>query len=129
MYAFTTEVALPFEQAVEKFKQALATEKMGVVSEIDVQAVMKAKLGHEMPAYRILGACAPGLAKRVIESDRDAGSLLPCGVAAMAVDANTTRFAFQDPEIMSGVTDNATMKAVALEAKAMLLRVRDSLNA
>lgn len=129
MYAFTTEVALPFEQAVEKFKQALAAEKMGVVSEIDVQAVMKAKLGHEMPAYRILGACAPGLAKRVIESDRDAGSLLPCGVAAMAVDAHTTRFAFQDPEIMSGVTDNATMKAVALEAKAMLLRVRDSLNA
>lgn len=129
MYAFTTEVALPFEQAVEKFKQALAAEKMGVVSEIDVQAVMKAKLGHDMPAYRIIGACAPGLAKRVIESDRDAGSLLPCGVAAMAVDANTTRFAFQDPEIMSGVTDNATMKAVALEAKAMLLRVRDSLNA
>jgi len=128
MYAFTCEIPLPFEQAVEKFKQALAAEKMGVVSEIDVQAVMKAKLGHEMPPYRILGACAPGLAKRVIESDRDAGSMLPCGVAAMAVDAGTTRFAFQDPEIMSGVTDSAVMKDVSKEAKAMLLRVRDRLS-
>lgn len=129
MYAFTAEVALPFEQAIEKFRQALAEEKMGVVSEIDVQAVMKAKLNHDMPPYRILGACAPGLARRVIEAERDAGSLLPCGVAVMAVDAGTTRFAFQDPEIMSGVTDNATMQATALEAKAMLLRVRDRLAA
>ena len=128
MFAFTCEIPLPFEQAVEKFKQALAAEKMGVVSEIDVQAVMKAKIGHEMPPYRILGACAPGLAKQVIEADRDAGSLLPCGVAAMAVDANTTRFAFQDPEIMSGITDNEVMKNVAKEAKAMLLRVRDRLG-
>jgi uncharacterized protein (DUF302 family) len=128
MYAFTCEIALPFDQAVEKFKQALAAEKMGVVSEIDVQTVMKAKLNHDMPPYRILGACAPGLAKRVIESDRDAGSLLPCGVAAMALDSTTTRFAFQDPEIMSGVTDNEVMKAVAGEAKAMLMRVRDRLT-
>jgi uncharacterized protein (DUF302 family) len=128
MYAFTCEIPLPFEQAVEKFKQALAAEKMGVVSEIDVQALMKAKLGHEMPPYRILGACAPGLAKQVIESERDAGSMLPCGVAAMAVDANTTRFAFQDPEVMSGITDSAVMKNVAQQAKAMLLRVRDRLS-
>ncbi len=128
MYAFTVEVALPFDQAVEKFKQSLAAEKMGVISEIDVQAVMKAKLDHDMPPYRILGACAPGLAKRVIESDRDAGSMLPCGVAAMAVDANTTRFAFQDPEVMSSMTDNTVMKAVAVEAKAILMRVRDRLT-
>lgn len=129
MYAFTAEVALPFEQAIEKFRQTLAEEKMGVVSEIDVQAVMKAKLGHDMPPYRILGACAPGLARRVIEADRDAGSLLPCGVAVMSVDAGTTRFAFQDPEIMANVTDNATMRETALQAKAMLLRVRDRLAA
>jgi uncharacterized protein (DUF302 family) len=128
MYVFTCEIPLPFEQAVEKFKQALAAEKMGVVSEIDVQAVMKAKLGHDIPPYRILGACAPGLAKQVIESEPDAGSMLPCGVAARAVDAGTTRFAFQDPEVMSGVTDNAVMRSVALEAKAMLLRVRDRLS-
>jgi len=129
MFAFTAEVALPFEQAIEKFRQAMAEEKMGVVSEIDVQAVMKAKLNHDMPPYRILGACAPGLARRVIESDRDAGSLLPCGVAVMAVDAGTTRFAFQDPEVMSAVTDNATLRDTALEAKAMLMRVRDRLAA
>ena len=101
MYAFTCDVALPFDDAVEKFKQALAAEKMGVVSEINVAHIMKAKLNAEMP----------------------------CGVAAMALDANTTRFSFQDPETMAGVTDNAVMHEVAGEAKAMLLRVRDRLAA
>ena len=127
MFAFTVEVSLPIDQAIEKFTQALAAEKMGIVSDINVQGIMKAKLDHDMPAYRILGACAPGLARRVIESDRDAGSMLPCGVAVMAVDDKTTRFAFQDPIIMSGVTDNPVMKEVASEAKAMLERVRDRL--
>lgn len=128
MYAFTCDVALPFDQAVEKFKQALAAEKMGVVSEINVSHIMKAKLNAEMPPYSILGACAPGLAKRVIESDPNAGALLPCGVAAMALDAGNTRFSFQDPETMAGVTDNAVMHEVAREAKAMLLRVKDRLG-
>jgi len=128
MYAFTCDVSLPFEQAVEKFKQALAAEKMGVVSEINVAQIMKAKLDHDMAPYAILGACAPGLAKRVIESDPNAGALLPCGVAAMALDANTTRFSFQDPETMAGVTSNTVMQEVAKEAKAMLLRVKDNLG-
>jgi uncharacterized protein (DUF302 family) len=127
MYAFTCDVALPFDQAVEKFKQELAAEKMGVVSEINVQHIMKAKLNADMPPYTILGACAPGLAKRVIEAEPSAGALLPCGVAAMALDANTTRFSFQDPETMAGITDNLVMKEVAKEAKAMLLRVKDRL--
>ncbi len=127
MYAFTVEVALPIEAAIEKFTQALAAEKMGIVSDINVQGLMKAKLDHDMPAYRILGACAPGLARRVIESDRDAGSMLPCGVAVMAVSDTATRFAFQDPVAMSSMTDNPTMQEVAKEAKAMLERVRDRL--
>lgn len=127
MYAFTVDVALPFDAAIEKFKAALAAEKMGVVSDIDVAAIMKAKLDHEMAPYRILGACAPGLARRVIEADRDAGAMLPCGVAVMAVDANTTHFAFQDPTFMAKLTDNPVMQAVASEARAMLERVRDRL--
>jgi uncharacterized protein (DUF302 family) len=127
MYAFTVEVALPIEAAIEKFTQALAAEKMGIVSDINVQGIMKAKLDHDMPAYRILGACAPGLARRVVESDRDAGSMLPCGVAVMAVNDTATRFAFQDPVVLAGMTGNPTMQDVAKEAKAMLERVRDRL--
>lgn len=129
MYGFTTTLTgLSFDEALAKATAALKAEGFGVLSDVDIQRAMKEKLGTDMPPYRILGACAPGLAKRVIESDRDAGSMLPCGVAAMAVDANTTRFAFQDPEMMSSITDNPTMKAVALEAKAMLMRVRDRLS-
>jgi len=129
MYAFTCDVALPFDAAVEKFKQELAAEKMGVVSEINVQHIMKAKLNADMPAYAILGACAPGLAKRVIDAEPNAGALLPCGVAAMALDADHTRFSFQDPETMAGITDNPVMHEVAKEAKAMLMRVRGRLAA
>lgn len=128
MYAFTCDVALPFDQAVEKFKQELAAEKMGVVSEINVQHIMKAKLNADMPPYTILGACAPGLAKRVIEAEPNAGALLPCGVAAMALDANNTRFSFQDPETMAGITDNPVMQEVSREAKAMLMRVKARLG-
>ena len=127
MFAFSVEVGLPFEQAIEKFTQSLTAEKMGVVSDIDVQAIMKAKLGHDMPAYRILGACAPSLARRVIEAEPDAGSLLPCGVAVMAIDAGHTRFAFQDPEKMARMVDSPVMHEVAKEARAMLLRVKDRL--
>ena len=64
----------------------------------------------------------------MIESDPNAGALLPCGVAALAIDANTTRFSFQDPEAMASVTDNAVMHEVAKEAKAMLMRVKDNLG-
>jgi len=123
MFAFTVEVPLPIDQAMEKFTQALAAEKMGIVSEINVQGIMKAKLDHDMPPYRIIGACAPGLARRVIESDRDAGSMLPCGVAVMAVNDNTTRFAFQDPIFMAGLTDNPGFKEVSCKSKPMLERV------
>ncbi len=128
MYAFTCDVALPFEQAVEKFKQALGAEKMGVVSEVNVQQIMKAKLDVDMPAYTILGACAPGLARRVIEGEPNAGAMLPCGVTAMALDSGNTRFSFQDPESLLGLTGNPALLEVGREAKAILLRVKDRLS-
>lgn len=127
MYAFSIEVDLPVESAIEKFKTALAQEKMGVVSDIDVAGIMKNKLGHDMPAYRILGACAPGLARRVIEARPDVGAMLPCGVAVFEVAPGRTRFAFQDPDAIAGVVDDPAIAAVAAEARAMLMRVRDAL--
>jgi uncharacterized protein (DUF302 family) len=129
MFAFTLDISLPLEAAVGKLKEALAAEKMGVVSEIDVSALMKAKLDHDMPGYRIIGACAPGLARRVIEAEPNAGSLLPCGIAIFDIGEGTTRFAFQDPQIIGQVIGNPVIKEVAGEARAMLQRVRDRLAA
>ncbi|HNQ03062.1 MAG TPA: DUF302 domain-containing protein [Thiobacillaceae bacterium] len=128
MYAFTCDVALPFDQAVEKFKAALAAERMGVVSEVNVQQVMKAKLDVDIPAYTILGACAPGLARRVIETEPNAGAMLPCGVTAMALDTHNTRFSFQDPESLLGLTGDPGLLEVGREAKAILYRVKERLG-
>ena len=69
MYEFNTEFALPFDDAQAKLREALLAEQFGIVSEIDVQAVFKAKMGKEIPAYRILGACNPGLADRVLTAE------------------------------------------------------------
>lgn len=129
MYAHTVELALPIEQAIEKLKATLAEAKMGVVSEVDVQAIMKAKIGHDMPPYRLLGVCAPGIAKRVIEADRDAGALLPCGCCVYESAPGTTRIALQDPSGIASLSGNADIAAIMAEAQSQLAGVLATLRA
>lgn len=123
MYAHTVELALPIDQAIEQFKAALAEAKMGVVSEVDVQAIMKAKINHEIPPYRLLGVCAPGIAKRVLEADKDAGALLPCGCCAYEVSPGRTRFAIQDPATVAGLAGHADIAAAMADAQSHLAGV------
>ena len=129
MYAHTVELALPIEQAIEKLKATLAEAKMGVVSEVDVQAIMKTKIGHDMPPYRLLGVCAPGIAKRVIEADRDAGALLPCGCCVYESAPGTTRIALQDPAGIASLSGNADIAAIMAEAQSQLAGVLATLRA
>jgi uncharacterized protein (DUF302 family) len=120
MYAHTVELALPIDQAIEQFKAALAEAKMGVVSEVDVQAIMKAKINHEIPPYRLLGVCAPGIAKRVLEADKDAGALLPCGCCAYEVSPGRTRIAIQDPATVGALAGHADIAAAMADAQSHL---------
>lgn len=123
MYAMTVEIGLPIEQAIDKLKDALSTEKMGVVSEVNVQAIMKAKLDHDIPPYRMIGICGAGYARRVLEADADMGAMLPCSCAVYEVAGGKTRIAIQDPEVVAGVTDLADIKAAMSEAREALARV------
>ena len=88
-YAFGKAVEMPFERAVEAVTQALAAEGFGVLTEIDVAATLKKKLGLDRPPYRILGACNPQFAARALEVESQIGALLPCNVV-VRVDLNGT---------------------------------------
>jgi uncharacterized protein (DUF302 family) len=123
MYAFTAELDLPIDQAIEQLKTALATQKMGVVSEVDVQAIMKAKMNHDIAPYKILGICGPGYARRVIEVDPDLGALLPCGCAVYEPAPGRTRIALQNPNMVAAVTDRPAALEAMSEARTALEQV------
>ena len=76
---------------------ALKTEGFGVLTEIDMQATFKAKLGADHEGHRILGVCNPAIAKRALDLDRDIALLLPCTVTLREV-AGGTEVQILDPE-------------------------------
>jgi uncharacterized protein (DUF302 family) len=117
-YGRTATLPTPFAETVTKVREALADQGFGVLTEIDVAATLKAKLGEEMEDYLILGACNPPLAHRAVEADRSIGLLLPCNVVVRASgDSGTsTTVEFLDPQVMADVADNPEVKAVADEA-------------
>ncbi|MCC7279007.1 MAG: DUF302 domain-containing protein [Chromatiaceae bacterium] len=128
MYVFGVVLESPFEEAVGRVKEALAAEKLGVVSEVDVGGIVRAKLGEDIGGYRILGACAPGLARRVIQSQPAAGALLPCNLVVRAINADSTAVDFMDPVSVLALARTPEIDVVATEARAMLERVRDRLS-
>jgi len=98
----------------------------GVLTEIDVQATLREKLGTQMEDYLILGACNPPLAHQALDADRDIGLLLPCNVVVRADGPHATLVQALDPQVMVQVTGRPELTAVAEEATA---RLRAALNA
>ena len=123
MYEFNLSLAMPFADAMNAVREALMAEQLGIVSEVDVQAIFRNKLGKEIPPYHILGACNPKLADRVISVEPNAGALLPCNVVVRAEGDNRTVISFLDPVTLLDLTHSDAPKAVGKDAKAMLERV------
>ncbi|MBZ6254152.1 DUF302 domain-containing protein [Streptomyces olivaceus] len=118
-YDRTVRVKGSFEQVQSEVRDALAEQGFGVLTEIDVQATLKAKVGHDMEPYLIPGACNPPLAHRALEADRSIGLLLPCNVVVRA-DGDQVVVQAVDPSTMVTLTGLDAMAPVAREASLRL---------
>jgi uncharacterized protein (DUF302 family) len=110
-----TITSLSMADAESAVRTALADQGFGVLTEIDVAATLRAKLGVERPALKILGACNPSFANRALEFDEDASLLLPCNVVLSAT-ANGTRIASVDPRSLMTAPEFAALAQEAAES-------------
>ena len=128
-YTLTTTLPAPFDTTVERVREALAGEGFGVLTEIDVKATMKAKLGLDISPHLILGACNPALAHRALGIEPSLGALLPCNVVVRTADDGATIVEAIDPATMVTATGNAGLEPVATEVRERLQRALDRLTA
>ena len=127
MYGFNVTIDATMEEAEAKVREALAGEGFGVLTEIDVQKVMKAKLDIDRSGYKILGACNPNLAHEAIEAEPDIGLLLPCNVLLREEDGGKVNVSFMDPVAVLGMVDNPKIAEVAPIVQGKLKNVAASL--
>lgn len=130
-YTRTVTVDMPYEQAMERTRAALAEQGFGILTEIDVNATFAAKLGDEaadnVGAYTILGACNPGLASKALSAEPELGALLPCNVVVRrGKDAEQTTIEAIDPQTMVQLSGSPQIREVADDADA---RLRAALSA
>ncbi len=122
-FGFGKTVDMEFDAAIDKVTADLQTEGFGVMSDIDVSAKLKEKLGEDMPRYRILGACNPVLAHQAINAVPDIGLLLPCNVLVREDEDGAVSVSFMDPKSVLSLVDNPRVEPLAGEVKARLERV------
>jgi len=122
-YGLGITVALAYDVAVERTREALQREGFGVLTDIDIRATLKKKLDVDFRPYVILGACNPPLAHRALSAEMDIGLLLPCNVIVYAGDtAGTSVIAALDPVSVMELTGREDIRAVAIEVRQRLER-------
>ena len=126
-FGFGKPVDLGFDEAIETVTEELEKEGFGILTEIDVQATLKKKLGEDMPPYRILGACNPPLAHQAVSAVPEIGLLLPCNVLVREDDQGKVHVIFMDPGSVLGLVDNPDVVPLAEQVKAKLERVLSAL--
>lgn len=126
-YANKVTTSLGFDEAVEKVTALLQEQGFGVLTEIDVKAILKKKLNLDYKPYRILGACNPPFAHKALEAENLVGVLLPCNVVIWD-DGNRRVVAAMEPKIMAQIIDNPALHSVAEEVSARIHRVLEGME-
>ncbi len=127
-YAFTTVLNTSYEDAVSRITDALKEEGFGVLTEIDVKATLKKKLGVDFRKYVILGACNPPYAHRTLQVDLDVGLLLPCNVIVYETDDKKAYISVINPVAALEVIKKEELRKVAEEVTEKLKRVVDRVS-
>ena len=127
-YAIAVTVHRSFGDTLTATREALAAQGFGVLTEIDMQATLQAKLDVDIAPQVILGACRPPLAHAALQAEPSIGLLLPCNVVVRQVDDDRVRVETIDPDIMVSVTGNPDLQAVATEARTRLTAALHSLH-
>ena len=114
-----------FDEVLDRTVDALADEGFGVMWEVDARATFEEKLGESFRQYRILGACAPGLAYEALGHEDRLGALLPCNVVVQETDDDRVEVSVVDPVELLGLVDNPALDPIVDEVNERLERVLD----
>lgn len=120
-YAIVRALDEPFEDVVGRVRERLADEGFGVLSEIDVQAALREKIGKQIEPYLILGACNPNLASQGLEQEPNLGVLLPCNVVVRR-EGERTHVAAMEPKAAMELAGNPALEPLAAEARERIER-------
>ncbi len=122
-YALTTKATGTFTDVVARVRDALKAEGFGVLTEIDIQATLKNKIGVDRKPYLILGACNPQLAHRALTHEAPLGVFLPCNVDVFEGDDGSIYVQTPKPTVMFGLVNSADVAPIATEVESRLTRV------
>ncbi len=125
-YGHSRIVNLTFEEALKKVTANLKEQGFGVLTEIDIKATLKDKLGVETRPYKILGACNPPFAHRALQAEEEIGLLLPCNVIVYINGAGETVVSALDPIVAMQVADNPALAEVAEAVREKLVSAIDA---
>lgn len=129
MYGFNVKFNGSFDEATTRVTEELSKEGFGVLTEIDVKAVMKKKLDLDKRPYKILGACNPVLANKALTAEPDIGLLLPCNVVVREEEDGSVTVAFMDPQAVLQLVGRDDIGELAGEVRERLQRVKANLQA
>ena len=128
-YYMATILPIPFKEALERTEEALKQEGFGIISRIDIQEALKAKIGVDFRPYTILGACNPKLAYEALKIEDKVGTMLPCNVVVQELEPGQTEVAAIDPVASMQAIENAELTEAAREVRTKLGRVIEALGA